>query len=242
VTPSQPILPLPALCICGNFDCPIPFGYCHCGCGQKTNLATRTSFSEYRVCYMPVRFCHGHQGRIRPFIEDAKPFKLDGVYCRLIPLTQGQHTIVWESDYCWLMQWKWYARLNPGMGAYYASRKEIIKGRMETIQMHRQILGLEVGDLRIGDHIQSGETLLNTRSNLRIATFAENGRNHRMRVDNTSGFIGVRIHKRSGLYVAFITVNNILTYLGYRKTAEAAWRELYVPAALKYHGEFARIA
>ena len=43
-------------------------------------------------------------------------------------------------------------------------------------------------------------------------------------------------------YRARIGVGGKMVTLGVRKTAEAAHRELYVPAALKLHGEFARVA
>jgi hypothetical protein len=48
------------VCICGNKDCEIPFGLCHCGCGEKTNIA-RTS-SRYHECIdgMPRKFILGH--------------------------------------------------------------------------------------------------------------------------------------------------------------------------------------
>ena len=242
MTPSQDSLPLPQVCVCRNPSCTILFGLCHCGCGGKTKITTKKDERSFRYSGMPMRFIKGHQGKLRPIAEEAIPFKINGYYCRLIPLTQGQYAIVWESDYKWLMQWKWYARWNPGMQCFYASRKEIINGKMQTIQMHRQILGLAFGDPRTGDHFESGNGLLNTRDNLRVATFADNAHNHRKSRANTSGYIGVRFHRPSGLYVAFIVVNNETKYLGYRKTAETAWKELYVPAAHKYHGEFARVS
>jgi hypothetical protein len=84
----------------------IPNGFCHCGCGGKTRIAAANCTSSRSIKGEPRRFIYGHQRRIRPVIEEAQPFKLDGIYCRLIPLTQGQYAIVWASDYEWLMQWK----------------------------------------------------------------------------------------------------------------------------------------
>ena len=48
------------VCICGNKECAIPFGLCHCGCGENTNIA-RTS-SRYHGCIdgMPRKFVFGH--------------------------------------------------------------------------------------------------------------------------------------------------------------------------------------
>jgi hypothetical protein len=109
--------------------------------------------------------------------------------------------------------------------------------------MHRQILGLEKDDPRQGDHKEPRNTLDNRRKNLRIApSQSENNYNQRKHSNNTSGYKGVTYHIQTKAWMAQIQVNGKYIYLGYRDTAEAAWRELYVPAALKYHGEFARVA
>ena len=41
----------------------IPRGYCQCGCGEKTTVATKTQASEGRIAGQPVRFVRGHQQR-----------------------------------------------------------------------------------------------------------------------------------------------------------------------------------
>lgn len=41
----------------------VPFGFCHCGCGRKTNLANKTDSASGRVKGMPMRYLRGHQGR-----------------------------------------------------------------------------------------------------------------------------------------------------------------------------------
>ena len=51
----------------------------------------------------------------------------------------------------------------------------------------------------------------------------------------------VKLHN-DGNYIAQIKVNGKDIHLGYRSSAQAAYEELYVPAALKYHGDFARLA
>lgn len=40
---------------------PIPYGYCHCGCGGKTNLSDRTSHRRGVVKGQPLRFIRFHQ-------------------------------------------------------------------------------------------------------------------------------------------------------------------------------------
>src|SRR6187402_1095896 len=38
----------------------IPFGYCHCGCGQRTNIATTTKPKYGTTKGQPRRFVQGH--------------------------------------------------------------------------------------------------------------------------------------------------------------------------------------
>jgi hypothetical protein len=43
---------------------PIPYGYCHCGCGGKTRIASETRKWCGHVKGEPVRFIHNHHGRV----------------------------------------------------------------------------------------------------------------------------------------------------------------------------------
>ena len=38
----------------------IMYGYCHCGCGQKTNIALQTDRRRGHIKGEPMRFIHGH--------------------------------------------------------------------------------------------------------------------------------------------------------------------------------------
>lgn len=38
-----------------------PYGYCHCGCGERTPLARQTRSQYGQVRGEPLRFVHGHQ-------------------------------------------------------------------------------------------------------------------------------------------------------------------------------------
>lgn len=223
----------------------IPEGLCQCGCGLRTAIATSSCAKRMQFKGRPYRFIQSHGGWKRPLIEDAVPFKIEGVYCRLIPLTQGLWAIVNESDYRWLMQWKWCAVYDKRTRSFYACtriyrRVPGVKGRQETIAMHRLILGLEAGDKHLGDHANQN-TLDNRRKNLRVATSVQNEQNRKISVANTSGFKGVTFNKRVRKWCAYIRVNGKKINLGLRDTAEAAGA-LYAEAAQKYHGEFARIA
>jgi hypothetical protein len=43
-----------------------PFGFCECGCGQKTTVAEKTDRTYGRVKGQPVRFVLGHATRAKP--------------------------------------------------------------------------------------------------------------------------------------------------------------------------------
>jgi hypothetical protein len=158
---------------------------------------------------------------------------------REIPLTQGQVALVDAADYDALAQHKWCALWDSDTRSYRAARGTRIDGANRTIYMHREILGLKHGDPQRGDHVEASKTLDNRRLNLRIATHAENTRNQRKHRDNRSGYKGVTF-KSVNRYQARIRVNGKCISLGYRKTAEAAYRELYLPGARLHHGEFMR--
>lgn len=88
------------------------------------------------------------------------------------------------------------------------------------------------------DH-RDGDTLNNQRENLRLATNQQNQHNQRrLRRDNTTGFKGVTLWPRKGVYNAQIYVNTIRKSLGCYKTPEEA-AAAYDAAAVKYFGEFA---
>ena len=71
--------------------------------------------------------------------------------------------------------------------------------------------------------------------NLRKGTRSENCQNQqRAKVTNASGYLGVRLDKRSGRYAAEISANGRKHWLGYHPTAEAAY-EAYLAAKRELH-------
>lgn len=46
-----------------------PYGYCKCGCGQKTRLATQNLARQGYVKGEPLDYCRGHRGKHRPEFE-----------------------------------------------------------------------------------------------------------------------------------------------------------------------------
>jgi hypothetical protein len=163
---------------------------------------------------------------------------------RLIPLTQGLQTVVDAADYEWLSVWKWRALRSKTAKSFYAARTIYVyeneRKKAVVVMMHRLILGIPRGDKRQGDHIETGQTLDNRRSNLRVATRTQNGTNTRRYACNTSGYKGVSWHIAHKKWKASIRVDKKLIHLGYFDTAEKAYAA-YCEAARSFFGEFARL-
>lgn len=91
----------------------------------------------------------------------------------------------------------------------------------------------------IWDH-KNGDTLNHQRSNLRLATHAQNCANKGLSKNNTSGFKGVSFIKREQKWAAQIKVDYKNKFLGYFKSPQEA-AAAYNIAALKHFGEFAKL-
>ena len=237
MTPPKLILPPFVGCICRKDECLIPYGLCHCGCGGKTAFPRDNDIKHGRFFGVPVEFIRGHHGKIRPIIEEAMPFKIDGVYCRLIPLTKGLYTIVDVDNYERFSKNKYVAQQTRYPGKFYAARAYKIGKKHFYIYMHQEVLDLPDNDKRIPDHINKN-SLDNRRSNLRPATYIQNGMNSGLRKNNTSGFKGVSWDKRKGKWKAAIMHNRKTKFLGYFDTPEEG-HAAYCKAAVELVGEFA---
>jgi len=222
-------------CICGDNECATPYGKCHCGCGGNTSLAPQSDRKQKMIFGQPRMYIQGHARHI-PKLEDAVPFKIDGVYCRIIHLTRGQFTIVDAADYKWLMQWKWHAlKCRTGEG-FYAYRTDFkTNGKRTAVPMHRLILGLAQDDPLMGDHINRN-TLDNRRKNLRPANNSQNQMNKTMRT-NTSGRKGVCWSKTKRRWIVRICANRIMIDLGSSEIYEVACAMREAGERL-YHKEF----
>lgn len=157
----------------------------------------------------------------------AEPFKR-------IALTQGKFALVSPEDFDELNQFKWYA--NKIGSIFYAMRNtKGTDGKWRSERMHRRILK-PVGGKEV-DHI-NGDGLDNRRSNLRIATHAENIRNRKLNSNSTSGYKGVS--KRWNRWRARIKHNGVEYFIGHFDSPEAA-AEAYNLKAIELHGEFAKL-
>lgn len=112
-----------------------------------------------------------------------------------------------------------------------------------TLLIHRiimaRVLDRELLRSEFVDHIDTNP-LNNMRENLRLATRVQNGQNREMQRNNTSGYKGVSWDKYNRRWMAQIRANGVSMSLGSFKDPLKAARA-YNEAALKYHGEFARL-
>jgi hypothetical protein len=209
----------------------IPYGYCHCGCGQKTNLITETRRRLGLARGEPRRFLSGHHAK---WLHDSSTYTVQkSDICEMV-LSNGKAVIIDASDFDLVKSWSawqhrntWYARTNIALP----------NGKHTGILMHRLILGLE-GDYE-GDHI-NGDGLDNRRCNLRRASSKQNRYNQGVYPSSVSGYRGVSWCKPCQKWRARINVDGKEISLGVHETREQA-ALAYNVAATKFYGEFARL-
>jgi hypothetical protein len=153
-----------------------------------------------------------------------------------IPLTQGCVALIDECDADKVLQFNWTVSVNKKRQLAYVRRNVTVRGKTRSVFLHRFLLDppphLEV------DHI-NGNGLDNRRSNLRLATPAENRRNAKLFANNTTGYKGVRRYSK-GRWYAEIKAESKPIRLGIFDSKEIAARA-YDKAAVEHFGEFARL-
>lgn len=105
----------------------------------------------------------------------------------------------------------------------------------KVTKIHRYLLGCKQGE--VVDHID-GNPLNNIRKNLRICTQKQNMQNNKLSKNNTSGYPGVGLIKKTGKFRARIMVDRKEILLGYYSALEEAV-EARKRAERKYYKEFA---
>lgn len=149
---------------------------------------------------------------------------------KYIPLTNGGNAIIDNEDYKKVSKYKWFRVKGDGRESAHMTKKK-------TNSMHRFLMN-PPKDLVV-DH-KNGNGLDNRRYNLRICTYAENSRNAKKNIRNTSGYKGVIWHKASKKWSARINYNYRRISLGYyNDVIDAA--NAYDAAAKELFGEYAKL-
>lgn len=146
-----------------------------------------------------------------------------------IQLTRGKVTKVDDSDYEWLMTYKWCS-FKVGKHWYAVSRRD-----GDFIYMHKLIMST-IGKERV-DHVNQ-DGLDNQRINLRRASQSQNLANRGMNVNNTSGYKGVSWNSQKQKWYARIKVQYEYHFLGYFDDIKVA-ALAYNKSARAHFGEFA---
>jgi len=154
-----------------------------------------------------------------------------------ITLTQGQQTTVDEQDLELVSKHKWCA-LKVASGSYYATTHvAVAKGKQRRVYLHRLITQAQAG--LVVDHID-GNTLNNSRSNLRVCSHAQNlGAFRRQKSKNTSKYRGVYYSpKAKRHWIARLQCKGQYFYAGAHET-EVAAAKARDAKALELWGEYA---
>jgi hypothetical protein len=153
-----------------------------------------------------------------------------------IPLTRGHVAIIDEADREIVSPYKWHASVHDQRIIYAATHAKTRKLGNSHTTMHRMIAGSPQG--MFVDHID-GNTLNNSRSNLRVCTPAENARNRRVKMQNASSrFKGVYFCKFVKKWTAHVTRDGKHIRIGFFATdTEAALA--YDAASIQVYGKFA---
>jgi hypothetical protein len=144
----------------------------------------------------------------------------------------GLYAIVDDSDYDLVAGHSWF-------WSYYGYAHTTIKtsnGR-RPVSMHRFLLGQE--SPAHFDHI-NGNKLDNRRCKLRPASRSQNQANGGPQINSPGGIKGLSWYDDRKKWRVRIKSNNVVHYLGYYANKTDAIKA-YNAAALKYHGEFARL-
>lgn len=214
-------------CICKNPICKIPYGTCHCGCGQKVKLATAGNKRLGTVKGMPRRFAAGHSGSChRGPLRQRSHMIFEGREITIIPLTRNFVVVIDRED-----EWKVPGNWHDSNG--YASQYD--PQNKKWLRMHRVIM--DCPDDMIVDHI-SGDRRDNRKSNLRVIEHRFNRWNQGMKSNNTSGITGVRFREERSVWVASIKVGEVPRSKHFKEKKDAV--EQRVQWEVELFGEFRR--
>ncbi|MDR2176901.1 MAG: HNH endonuclease [Treponema sp.] len=138
---------------------------------------------------------------------------------------KGQNILIDDDMYDYIISKKWHFTKD---GYIYRHEKE------KSVYLHKIIMNCP--EHLTVDHINHNKNDLR-RENLRICTIHENQMNKNLQCNNTTGYKGVTFNKRANRYIAKITVNRKVIYIGiYLTGTEAA--DAYNKKGKELFGEY----
>lgn len=232
------------MCICGDPNCQIAYGLCHCTCGEKAPVSDTTRPGFGWIKGEPKRFVFGHRNRLpfvinkvhKPRTRRSEIVQPKDPSMRYIPLTRGLVSVVDAREFERISQsgLNYYSKKSSTEGCFYAGRTVREEGgRVRTLFLHQEVLPPVDG--LVVDHI-NGDMLDNRRCNLRLVTHQQNAWNRHRHIFNATGFRGVKKLK-NGRYAARITIDGRLVAIGYYDTPEEA-HAAYLEKELEVRGGF----
>lgn len=184
---------------------PYPNWWCKCDCGGKIIVSQahlRSGHTQSCGCYNKERIKISNKQR-----SVLNTYDLSGEY-GIGYTSKGEEFWFDLEDYDKIKDYHWHLDSNKyPVTSFYNN-----EGKRTSKRMHQLIFLTEPGFMV--DHISTENKFDNRKSNLRQATYPDNGHNHKTQTNNTSGKTGVSYDKRKNKWIARIWYLKKCIYLG----------------------------